>query len=461
MKKRIEKDSLGSKKIHYNAYYGIESIRSKENFPISGLKPNKELIKAIAVVKIACTTANYKTKKLDRKKGFAIIKAGKEVLKGRFKDEFIVDPFQAGAGTSFNMNANEVIANRTLELLRKRKGDYETINPHDHVNMSQSTNDVFPTCIRISSLISTQKLINSLKNLEKTLYKKTKQFSNTIKSGRTHLQDALPITLGQEFSGYRYCIKKRIKKISFECENLKELNIGGTAIGTGLNASKKYALNALKEIEKLTKIKFKKSENYFEITQSMSDFCSLSSNLKNLAIELIRIANDLRLLSSGPKTGLNEIILPAVQQGSSIMPGKINPSIPEMLNMVCFQVIGNDTTICLAAQAGQLELNVMMPVIAHNLLQSIEILTNAINVFTNKCVKGIKANKQKCLEYAKKSTAIVTVLTPKIGYDKAAELAKEALKKDKTIIEVAKEKKILSEKEIKRIFDWKKLTKPQ
>lgn len=444
---RLEKDLLGEKRIPKDSYFGIQTQRAMENFPISNLKAHKEFIESYLLIKKAAAITNRKCNVLENKKADAIILACDEILSGKFIDQFVVDVYQAGAGTSFNMNVNEVIANCALELTGAEKGDYSLVNPNDHVNMSQSTNDTYPTAMRIATLFKLQKFLPALQQLQYELKNKEKDFIDVIKSGRTHLQDATPISLGQEFSGYAAVLKKHIENITDSKKYFLELGLGGTAVGTGINTPKGYRDVVTEELQKLTGMEFKKAGNYFEAMQSMFPFVHSSNALTNLSLDLIRIANDLRLLSSGPLTGLAEIKLPAVQPGSSIMPGKINPSIPEMLNMVCFQVIGNNTTISLAAQAGQLELNVMMPVINFNLLQSIEILTNAISVFSAKCVTGIEANRERCKIYSEQSISIATFLSPKIGYHKTAELVKEALEKNTTIKKIILEKGIMTEKD--------------
>ncbi|MDI6803602.1 MAG: aspartate ammonia-lyase [Bacteroidota bacterium] len=442
---RLEKDSLGEKHISKDSYYGIQTQRALENFPISNLKAHKVFIESYLLIKKAAAIANKKCNVLDKKIADAIILACDEILSGKFIDQFVVDVYQAGAGTSFNMNVNEVIANRALELTGAEKGNYSLINPNDHVNMSQSTNDTYPTAMRVAALEKLKTFIAALIKFQIVFNEKSVEFASVIKSGRTHLQDATPISLGQEFSGYASVLKKHIENITDSKKYFLELGLGGTAVGTGINTPKDYRDVVIVELQKLTGMEFKKADNCFEAMQSMFPFVHLSNAYANLSLDLIRIANDLRLLSSGPMTGLAEIKLPTVQPGSSIMPGKINPSIAEMLNMVCFQVIGNNTTISLAAQAGQLELNVMMPVINYNLLQSIEILTNAITVFSEKCVKGIEANKERCKNYAEQSISIATLLSPNIGYLKTAELAKEALEKNITVKKLVIEKGIMTE----------------
>jgi len=462
LKFRKEKDPLGEKEVPIDAYYGIQTVRAIENFPISGIPPKKEFIIATAMIKKAAAIANMATGSLNKNIGKAIVRAADEIIQGRLHKEFVVDVYQAGAGTSHNMNANEVIANRAIETLRGRKGDYTLVHPNDQVNMSQSTNDIVPSSMRIASLFLTSQLITELKALEKALSGKAKEFDGIIKSARTHLQDAVPIRLGQEFHAYGKSISKAIKRIERAAEGLQELGVGATAAGTGINTHPAYRKNVIKALRDITKIKdLRPAEDMLEAINSMADFANLSAALRGLAIELIRIANDMRLLSSGPRTGFAELLLPAVQPGSSIMPGKVNPVMAEMLNMVSFQVIGNDLTIAMAAQAGQLELNVMMPVINYNLLQSLEIFRNAVRVFTERCIKGIKADRARCKELAEKSVGLATVLNPFIGYEKAAAVAKEAVATGKTIREIVLAKGILSKKEIDKILDPMAMTRPR
>ena len=372
----------------------------------------------------------------------------------------MVDVYQAGAGTSHNMNTNEVIANRALELMGKKKGDYKEVSPNDHVNMSQSTNDVFPTAMRVAGIAAFTELSGEMRGLADSLHEKAREFDGILKSARTHLQDAVPIRLGQEFSGYAVAVEKGIERLAGAIRELEELGIGGSAAGTGINTHKDYAPLTVKHIKEITGFDVRLSPNLFYSMQSQGAVLMASGALRYIASDLIRIANDLRLLSSGPMTGLSEITLPAVQPGSSIMPGKVNPVMAEMLDMVCFQVIGNDRTIEMAAQAGQLELNVMMPVMAHNLLMSAEILKNAVKVFREKCVSGIAVNKARCQEYIDKSLGIATALNQYIGYLKAAEVAKEALKTGKSVAEITREKGYLSEEEFKKVFDPMRLTEP-
>lgn len=460
MQFRVEKDSLGERQIPKEAYYGVQTHRAIENFPISGLRPKAAYIEATVHIKKAAAKVNKALGLLDAQKADAIVQAADEILAGKFREWFLVDVYQAGAGTSHNMNTNEVIANRAIELLGGLKGDYSLVHPNDHVNMAQSTNDVCPTAIRIAALITLREFVPKLDDLQEALSKKSKEFDSIIKSGRTHLQDAVPVRLGQEFGAYAMNIRKHKERILAAAESCKELGIGGTAAGTGLNAHPKYREIMIKELSAQLSINFRMADDYFEAMQSLRPFVDLSGAIRNLAQDLIRIANDLRLLSSGPKTGLAEIVLPPVQPGSSIMPGKVNPVMAEMLNMVCFQVLGCDTTIVYAAQAGQLELNVMMPVVAYNLIHEMEILKNAIDIFEKFCVNGITANKERCQMYAEGSMSIVTVLNPHIGYAKAAEIAKEYLASGKSIKQIVLEKGLMTKEKLDEVFNLYGMTEP-
>jgi len=452
VKYRKEKDYLGEKLIPDDKYYGVQTSRAVDNFPISGFTLSKEMINAISEIKIAAAKANMELEKLDKKKGEAIIKAAKEVLEGRFEGDFPVDAFQAGAGTSSHMNLNEVIANRACEILGGKKGDNSLVHPNDHVNMSQSTNDVFPTAIRIASLKLLGKLLSEMDSLGKAFKLKGREFKFIIKSGRTHLQDAVPMTLGNEFGAYGESVRKWKKRAENAIVSLGLLGIGGSAVGSGINTHPKYRERVVKNLRGITGLDLKSSPDLFEAMESMAPFVELSGSLKGFCFDLVRICNDLRLLSSGPRTGFDEINLPSVQPGSSIMPGKINPVMAEMTTMVAFQVIGNDLTISMAAQAGQLELNVMMPVIAFNVVISLRILTNALKVLREKCVEGITANKDICRRYAENSLGLATILNPYIGYAAAAEVAKESNRTGKSIIDVIREKRLMSDGEIERIF---------
>jgi aspartate ammonia-lyase len=458
---RKEIDPLGERAIPKNAYFGIQTLRATENFPVSGIKAPVQFIKAYVLIKKSAAIANSKLGWLDPKTTEAITEACNEVLAGKLLDQFVVDVFQAGAGTSFNMNVNEVLANRALEILGKQKGDYKIIGPNDHVNMGQSTNDTFPTALHVSILISLQPLLLALNELAAAFEELGKTNVNVLKSGRTHLQDAVPVTVGQEFSAYGSVIANAAAELQKRQENLYAVALGGTATGTGANTHPNYKRLAIAELAKLTGFPLKPSRNNFEALQSHRASQSVSSGLKELALELIRIANDLRLLASGPTTGLNEITLPAVQPGSSIMPGKVNPVMAECLDMVAFQVIGNDLATSLAVQAGQLELNVMTPTIAYNLLFSIQILSNYIPVFTEKCVKGITVDEKRCEQYLEKNPSLATLLAPKIGYLEAATIAKQAQAENRTVKDVALEKGLLKPEELKKIFSRKNLLNEQ
>ena len=460
MKTRIERDSLGKRNIPSEAFYGIQTDRAIENFPISGLMPKWEYIAATVEIKKAAAIVNSELGLLPNRKARAIARACNEILHGKLLRWFVVDVYQAGAGTSHNMNVNEVVANRAIEILKGNKGDYRIVHPNDDVNMSQSTNDVCPTAIRIASIVMSKRFLPVLNSLEKSLLVKSRKFDSIVKSGRTHLQDAVPIRLGQEFGAYARCVKEHARSIERAAESSRKLGIGGTAVGTGLNSHPRFRHMMVRQLSRQIGTKFSPAENYFEAMQSLRPMVELSQALTNLSQDLIRIANDFRLLASGPKTGLAELNLPPVQPGSSIMPGKVNPVMAEMLNMVCFQVIGCNLTILMAAQAGQLELNVMMPVVAYNLLHEIEILGNAVSVFDKYCVQGITANAHRAKAYAEASMSIVTVLNPHTGYAKAAEIAKEYLRSGKSIRQILRERHLLSDDLIDRIFDLRAMTEP-
>ncbi len=456
---RIEHDSMGQVNVPVGAYYGAQTQRAIENFQISGLKFHSNFIKAFSLIKLSAAKVNVDLKLLDKKKGKAIIQASKEILDGKMSDQFVLDIFQTGSGTSTNMNVNEVIYNRAIEILGGKKGDKKIIHPNDDVNMGQSTNDVFPTAINIAALSSIKKeLIPSLKNLENSFKKKVFEFEDVVKAARTHFQDAVPITLGQEFSGYTSMITHGIKRIKNICSSLSEVPIGGTASGTGLNAHPKFSKLIITEINRLSELKIRQADNTFEAMQSRDSNVEASSAMKIVAVSLIKIANDLRILYSGPRTGLYEIELPAIQPGSSIMPGKVNPVIPEAINMVAAKVIGNDLTISLAGQMGNLDLNTMMPVIAYCLLESITIMAKA-NKSLAKCVDGIKPNRERCLSYAENTVGLITVLSPIIGYDNAAKIAKKSMKTGKTIKELVIKEKLLPKEKVDIILNLKKLTR--
>ena len=461
METRKEIDPLGERAIPKDAYFGIQTLRATENFPVSGLKAPVQMIEAYVLIKKAAALANMKVGWLDQKIGAAIVTACEEVFSGALIDQFVVDVFQAGAGTSFNMNTNEVLANRALEILGKEKGDYKTVSPNDHVNMAQSTNDTYPTALHLSVLMALPSLLLALDDLAEAFRALAKKNVDVIKSGRTHLQDAVPVTIGQEFSAYSYAIANCAMELRRRQENLYAVALGGTATGTGANTHPEYKRIVVAQLALISGYPLKPAENSFEALQSHRSAMSLSSGLKELALELIRIANDLRLLASGPTTGLNEISLPPVQPGSSIMPGKVNPVMAECLDMVAFQVVGNDLATSMAVQAGQLELNVMTPAVAYNMLFSIQILANYIPVFTEKCVKGITVNTKQCEQYLEKNPSLATLLAPKIGYLEAAKIAKQAQAENRTVKEVAIEKGLLKPAELEKIFSRKNLLNEQ
>lgn len=439
MQFRVERDSLGEVQVPAQALYGAQTQRAVNNFPISGLKPWPAFIWSMALIKRAAAEVNCDLGLLEPALSTAISRSAEEIMAGQWAEMFVVDPFQAGAGTSHNMNTNEVLANRATQLLGGQLGEYR-VHPNDHVNMSQSTNDVIPTAIRLGCLWRLDELIGCLNRLVAALHDKAEEFDPIIKSGRTHLQDAVPVRLGQEFGGYACAVQRDADRIIRSAEGLRRLGIGGTAAGTGLNAHPAYPMRMAAKIQQISGLQVNSSDNLFESMQSMADAADFSAALRTLAITLIRIANDFRLLASGPSTGLDEIRLPAVQPGSSIMPGKVNPVLAEMLNQAMFHVIGCDTTVSLAAQAGQLELNVMMPVIAHNLFEMMQVTIGAVNAFTDRCVIGIQANPEKARVWLSRNTIIVTALNPIIGYSAGAALVKEALAADRTLVEVATEK---------------------
>jgi aspartate ammonia-lyase len=458
---RTEKDSLGTREIPAGVYYGIQTARAVENYPISGMRAHPTFIQALGMIKQAAAEANQQLGLIDEKRAHAIIQAAKEVQQGKWNPEFVVDVFQAGAGVSLHMNSNEVIANRAIEIQGGSLGDYSVVHPNDHVNYGQSTNDVIPTAMRVSSLLELEKLYPVLDNLAAAFDAKGKEFWHILKSGRTHMQDAVPMRLGQEFASYAGAIRRAKEAIRQSSEMLRELGLGGSAVGTGINTHPDYREKAIAHLARISEQKLKAVDDMRYAMNSNLGMAAVSSALRNLALEVIRISNDLRLLSSGPNTGFGEINLPALQPGSSIMPGKINPVMPELAAMVCFQVVGNDVSVAMAVQAGQLELNVMMPTMAYNVLQSITILTNMLRQLADRCVKGITANEKKNAFYAQSTVSLATALNPYIGYAKAAEIAKESVATGRSIIEIAREKKLLSEKEIAEILDPQRMTEPQ
>ncbi|PFP29072.1 aspartate ammonia-lyase [Bacillus sp. AFS073361] len=457
---RIEKDFLGEKEVPVNAYYGIQTLRAVENFPITGYTIHEELIKALALVKKAAALANMETKRLYEGMGKAIIEAAQEIIDGKWHDHFIVDPIQGGAGTSMNMNANEVIANRALELIGKERGDYFHISPNSHVNMAQSTNDAFPTAIHIATLNMLEKLLDTMESMHGVFEQKAKEFDRVIKMGRTHLQDAVPIRLGQEFEAYSRVIARDIKRIKQSRQHLYEVNMGATAVGTGLNADPRYIERVVEHLADISGLSLVGAEHLVDATQNTDVYTEVSAALKVCMMNMSKIANDLRLMASGPRTGLGEITLPSRQPGSSIMPGKVNPVMAEVINQVAFQVIGNDHTICLASEAGQLELNVMEPVLVFNLLQSISIMNNAFRAFTDYCLKGIEANEERMKEYVEKSAGIITAVNPHIGYEVAARIAREAILTGQPIRELCLKYDVLSNEELDLILDPYEMTHP-
>ncbi len=458
---RREKDFLGAVRVPAGAYFGIQTVRAARNFPISGLRAHPEMVRATALIKKAAALVNARLGRLDKKRAAAIVRACDEIIQGKFADQFIVDVFQMGAGTSFHMNVNEVIANRAEETLGGRRGEYRLVHPNDHVNMGQSTNDVYPTAMRLAAAVLLRDhLLPKLGNLEAAFRDKAREFSRVVKSGRTHLQDAAPVLLGREFLAYSRALGRCREFMERAARSLIELGIGGSAVGTGLNTESGYGARVVRLLARMTGLEFWPAVNLMEAMQSMRPFVEVSAALRGLAVELNRLANDLRLLASGPRTGLAEITVPAVAPGSSIMPGKVNPSMLEMLNMVCYQVLGCDLALCGAAQAGQLELNVMMPVVAFNLHLMIEVMGNAVDQVGKKCVEGIRADEKRCREYAEKSLGLGTALSPSLGYAKTAEITREALRRDKTIRAVALEKGILTRAQAERLLDVKKLTRP-
>jgi aspartate ammonia-lyase len=460
MSTRIERDPLGEKAVPADAYYGIQTARAVENFPISGLRAPADLVTATVLIKKAAAQANVALNRLDSRVADAIVRAADEILSGALRDQFAVDVYQAGAGTSHNMNTNEVLANRASELLGGARGEDRVVHPNDHVNMGQSTNDVFPTATRLALLLGTQPLVDAARALAASLRSKSEQFDHVLKVGRTHLQDAVPMTLGQEFGGYAACIERGADDVARASEQLRELNLGATAIGTGLNAGDDYADLAVANLSRFTGLSLVTASNRFRVTQSMGDVLAYSSAMRRLSVELSKVASDLRLLSMGPRAGISEIALPAVQPGSSIMPGKVNPSIPEMVNQVCFQVIGCDTTVCVAAEAGQLELNVMMPVIAWNAIHASTILREAMKSLRTRCVDGITADEARARELMDRSTAVATALSPYIGYAKTAEIAKEAVKTGRSIRDLVMDRGLMDRAQLDRVLSAEAMTRP-
>lgn len=461
MKYRLEQDTLGKVRIPGDRYYGAQTQRAVQNFPVSGLRLQPEFLRAQAMIKRAAALANMASGGLEERVGRALVKAADEVISGRHRDHFVVDVFQAGAGTSQNMNMNEVLANRACEILGSRLGDHRLVHPHDHANMSQSTNDTIHTAIHIAAFVGIHEgLLPAGRRLETELGRKAKKFGRVVKSGRTHMQDAVPLTLGQEFGAYATMVGLGCRRVETAAEALRELCIGGTAVGTGLNTGPKYKDRVVAGISQATGHEFRVASDPFEAMQSMDAVVEVTGALRVLVTSLRKISSDLILLSSGPRAGLGEIRLPAVQPGSSIMPGKVNPVLAEMLSMVCFHALGCDAAVLHSSQAGQLELNVMMPVIAYNLLQEIEILAGGIEPFTDRCVKGIEANPEVCKLNAERSPALATALSPEIGYAAAAKLAQGAVAGDVLIRDLAMKKQLLDEGTLKRLLDLRRMTEP-
>lgn len=457
---RIETDSIGECKIEKDKYYGINTYRALSNFSLKGKTVNLKIVKEIAIIKKASAIVNQKLKMISKEKGIAIVKASEEIIEGKFDSEFRLSAFQGGAGTSTNMNVNEVIANRAIEILGGIKGDYCIVHPLNDVNMSQSTNDVYPTAIRIASIHILRELSNSVALLQESLQKKEDEFSDVLKLGRTELMDALPMMAGQGFGAYAKCIERDRWRIYKAEERLRQINLGGTAIGTGMNAPLKYIFMITDEIQNLTGLGIARSDFPMDITQNTDVFVEVSGLLKACSVNLLKISNDLRLLSSGPNGGIGELILPQMQAGSTIMPGKVNPVIPEMVAQVAMKVMSNDYAITMASASGQLELNSFMPLIAESILESLELLNDAVNLFREKCIDGIILDKTRCSENLKKSAVLATALVHYIGYDKAGEIAKKAIYEDKTIEDILSEDKIMEKQEIDKILNPCELTKP-
>jgi len=457
---RIERDPLGEKAVPASALYGIQTLRAAENFPISGLRPLPAFVDAVVWIKRSAALVHKQTGRLEPRLADAIVQAADEILAGRHRDQFIVDVYQAGAGTSHNMNCNEVLANRANEILGSARGTYQPVHPNDHVNMAQSTNDVIPTAMRLATLATLPQVLTALDRLAASLLNKGVQFDAIVKSGRTHLQDATPIRLGQEFTAYGHTVERHRKKIAQAADWLREMNIGGTAVGTGINAEPQYPELMVGQLQQVSGLELRVATDLVQLMQSMGDIATVSGALRAYVLDLNKIANDIRLLASGPRTGLAEILLPSVQPGSSIMPGKVNPSIAEMVNQVCYQALGLDTTVALAAEAGQLELNVMMPVMAHNIVFMLIIVGNASAVLAERCVDGIGADEAQCAYWLERSPALVTALAPRIGYAEAAKLAKEAVASGLTVRELVIKKGLLKGKELEEVLDLRAMTEP-
>lgn len=460
MEFRVEKDSFGTKDVPENVYYGVQSLRAAENFHITGLNMHPEIINSLAYIKKAAAITNCEAGLLDKRRTQAIVQACDEILEGKFREDFIVDPIQGGAGTSLNMNANEVIANRAIEILGGKKGDYSVVNPNDHVNCGQSTNDVIPTAGKMTSLRLLKKLKKQLLRLHSALEQKADEFDSVIKMGRTQLQDAVPIRLGQEFKAYSVAILRDLNRMDKAMDEMRTLNMGGTAVGTGLNADESYLRRIVPNLSEISGMDLVQAYDLIDATQNLDSFVAVSGAVKACAVTLSKIANDLRLMSSGPRAGFGEINLPAKQNGSSIMPGKVNPVIPEVVNQVAFNAIGNDMTITMAAEAGQLELNAFEPIIFYCLFQSIDTIAYAVNTFVDNCVIGITANETRCRYFVENSVGIITAICPYVGYQKAAEIAKEAIKTGESVRKLIIEKGLLTKEQMDEIMDPVQMTEP-
>lgn len=460
MEYRIEQDSIGEKQVPERAYYGVQTLRAAENFRITGLSIHPELINSLAYIKKAAAITNCEVGLIPKSVAGAIVKACDEILNGKFHNDFIVDPIQGGAGTSLNMNANEVIANRAIEILGGKKGDYTIVNPNDHVNFGQSTNDVIPTAGKMTSLRLLQHLKAELHRLYDALCVKADEFDHVIKMGRTQMQDAVPIRLGQEFKAYSVAIMRDIRRMDVAMDEMRKLNMGGTAVGTGINADETYLRRIVPNLNEVTEMEFVQAFDLIDATQNLDSFVAVSGAVKACAVTLSKIANDLRLMSSGPRAGFGEINLPAKQNGSSIMPGKVNPVIPEVVNQVAFYVIGNDQTITMAAEGGQLELNAFEPIIFYCMFQSIDTLAGAVQTFVDNCVSGITANENRCRYLVENSVGIITAICPHIGYQKAADIAKKAIQTGDSVRKLILEEEIMSESELDEILDPITMTEP-
>ena len=455
---RQEKDPLGTLNVPASALYGVQTARALENFPISGIRAPDMFVTATVWIKKAAALTHKDTGRLETRLADAIIAAADEVLSGQHREHFVVDVYQAGAGTSHNMNTNEVLANRANELLGAARGAYSPVHPNDHVNMAQSTNDVIPTAIRLASLALLDPLLDAYRAMRDALLQKGVEFDGVVKAGRTHLQDAMPIRLGQEFTAYGGTIDRNVRRVEQAADYLRDLGIGGSAVGTGVTVEREYPALMRKHLTKISNLDLRSGDDRIQLMQSMGDVAAFSAQLRVLALDLSKIASDFRLLASGPRTGLDEIRLPAVQPGSSIMPGKVNPSIPEMVNQVCLQVVGNDTCVGMAAEHGQLELNVMMPVIAYNVIMSMRILTSAAVSLTERTIRGTEANREQCEYWVERSAALATALAPQIGYARAAEISKQSVKENMLIRDLVRREHVIPEDQIDDVLDLRKMT---